>query len=204
MLYGVAGQCIEDEQHYVALEEKTELAAGEPGLLLAHGDIVAFYFGDDNTQEAQTVYGLCGVLQNDTLQASQNVAIYKYDEETELPHTWRIVEEQTIVEPTKAYLKLNGGIPAIAYDEIEMAMLVVGTPAATPADVNGDTKVNTADVVAVYTFIEKGSESGFTREACDVNGDGNVNTADVVAIYTAIIGSSGSSSPRWKQRILND
>ncbi|MBP5731719.1 MAG: dockerin type I repeat-containing protein, partial [Bacteroidaceae bacterium] len=156
------------------------------------------------TQTPLTVNGLCGVLQNDTIKASQNVAIYNYNEETELPHTWQIVEDQTVVKPCKAYLKLNGGIPAIAYDEIEMAMLVVGAATANPADVNGDTKVNTADVVAVYTFIEKGSESGFTREACDVNGDGNVNTADVVAIYTAIIGSSGSSSPRWKQRILND
>lgn len=55
-------------------------------------------------------------------------------------------------------------------------------------DVNNDGKVNTADVVAVYSFIEKGAEeSGFTREAADVNGDGNVNTADVVAIYSIII-----------------
>ena len=57
-------------------------------------------------------------------------------------------------------------------------------------DVNGDDKVNTAYVVAVYTYIEKGDASGFTRDACDVNGDSSVNTADVVAIYTAIIGSS--------------
>lgn len=54
-------------------------------------------------------------------------------------------------------------------------------------DVNNDGKVNTADVVAVYSFIEKGEASGFTREACNVNGDGNVNTADVVAIYSIII-----------------
>ena len=54
-------------------------------------------------------------------------------------------------------------------------------------DVNGDGKVNTADVVAVYTFIEQGDASGFTREACDVNADGSVNTADVVAIYSIIV-----------------
>ncbi|MBQ7741922.1 MAG: leucine-rich repeat protein [Bacteroidaceae bacterium] len=54
-------------------------------------------------------------------------------------------------------------------------------------DVNGDGKVNTADVVAVYTYIEKGDASGFTREAADVNNDGSVNTADVVAIYSIII-----------------
>ena len=58
----------------------------------------------------------------------------------------------------------------------------------TPADVNGDGDVNTADVVAVYSFIEKGEASLFTHDAADVDGDGDVNTADVVAIYAAIIG----------------
>ena len=57
-------------------------------------------------------------------------------------------------------------------------------------DVNGDDKVNTADVVAVYTFIEKGTASGVTRDAADVNGDSAVNTADVVAIYDIIIKGS--------------
>ena len=61
---------------------------------------------------------------------------------------------------------------------------------------------NTADVVAVYTFIEKGASSGFTREACDVNGDGNVNTADVVAIYTAIVGSGSATSPAFNKQIF--
>ena len=55
-------------------------------------------------------------------------------------------------------------------------------------DVNRDGKVNTADVVAVYSFIEKGAEeSGFAREDANVNGDANVNTADVVAIYSIIV-----------------
>ena len=71
-----------------------------------------------------------------------------------------------------------------------------------PADVNGDGSKNTADVVAVYTFVEKGEASGFTREACDVNGDGSVNTADVVAIYTAIIGSEGAGSRAFKHQML--
>ena len=71
-------------------------------------------------------------------------------------------------------------------------------PVSNPADVNGDGSTNTADVVAVYTFIEKGETSGFVREACDVNGDGSVNTADVVAIYTAIIGPSGAGSKAFR------
>ncbi|MBO4731039.1 MAG: SUMF1/EgtB/PvdO family nonheme iron enzyme [Bacteroidaceae bacterium] len=60
-------------------------------------------------------------------------------------------------------------------------------------DVNGDRSVNTADVVAIYSFIENGDASGFTRDDANVNGDKNgdgiaiVNTADVVAAYDAII-----------------
>ena len=57
-------------------------------------------------------------------------------------------------------------------------------------DVNRDTHINTADVVAIYTFIEKGTASGFTREDANVNGDANVNTADVVALYDIIIKGS--------------
>ena len=55
------------------------------------------------------------------------------------------------------------------------------------ADINNDTAVNTADVVAVYAYIEKGETSGFSREAANVNGDGAVNTADIVAIYNYIV-----------------
>ena len=169
--------------------------------------MVAIYLGDEVTTETLNSNGLCGTFQNDTLKASQNVAVYDYNEETELPHTWLTIEAETpasytYLKPNQAYLKLNGGIPAIAYDEIEMAMLVVGYTPPAPADVNGDGKTNTADVVAVYSFIENGSGSGFTREAADVNRDSSVNTADVVAIYTAIIGNGGSGSPRCMKRIL--
>ena len=55
------------------------------------------------------------------------------------------------------------------------------------ADINNDTVVNTADVVGVYAFIEKGEASGFSRDTANVNGDGAVNTADIVAIYNYIV-----------------
>ena len=55
------------------------------------------------------------------------------------------------------------------------------------ANVNGDDNVNTADVVAIYSYIEQGDASGITREAADVNGDDDVNTADVVMVYDIII-----------------
>ena len=71
-----------------------------------------------------------------------------------------------------------------------------------PADVNGDGDVNTADVVAVYSFIEKGEASLFTHDAADVDGDGDVNTADVVAIYAAIIGDGGAGSREFNRQML--
>ena len=72
----------------------------------------------------------------------------------------------------------------------------------TPADVNGDGDINTADVTAVYAYIINGDQSGFTATIADVNGDGDVNSADVVAIYTAIVGSSGASSKEFKAQVL--
>lgn len=53
-------------------------------------------------------------------------------------------------------------------------------------DVNLDGNINTADVVAVYSYIISGVDSGVDRERADVNNDGNVNTADVTAIYYII------------------
>ena len=55
------------------------------------------------------------------------------------------------------------------------------------ADTNNDATVNTADVVSVYTFIEKGPSFGITKDMADVNGDNNINTADIVAIYSYIV-----------------
>ena len=77
------------------------------------------------------------------------------------------------------YARLDGGTEAPGYFTERLYA---------KGDVNRDGKINTADVVAVYSFIEKGAEeSGFTREDANVNGDANVNTADVVALYSIII-----------------
>ena len=64
-----------------------------------------------------------------------------------------------------------------------------------PSDVNGDRIVNTADVVAIYSYIESGAASGFIKEAADVNGDGYVNTADVVKVYDVIINGDDTVTP---------
>ena len=63
------------------------------------------------------------------------------------------------------------------------------------ADVNRDAKVNTTDVVAVYTYIEQGDDSGFTRDFANVNRDDKINTADVVAIYDIIINGESDDTP---------
>ena len=55
-------------------------------------------------------------------------------------------------------------------------------------DVNRDGSVNTADVVAIYSYIENGeTTSGIPQEDANVNGDSSVNTADVVKVYDIII-----------------
>ncbi|MBR6714466.1 MAG: InlB B-repeat-containing protein [Bacteroidaceae bacterium] len=53
-------------------------------------------------------------------------------------------------------------------------------------DVNLDGDVNTADVVAIYSFIIDGDDSGIEMDNADVNGDGLVNTADVTAVYNIV------------------
>ena len=60
------------------------------------------------------------------------------------------------------------------------------------SDANLDDEVNTADVMAVYTYIIDGGESvgGVVYE--DVNNDKEVNTADVASIYSYIINGEKS------------
>ena len=55
-------------------------------------------------------------------------------------------------------------------------------------DVDGNSSVNSADVVAIYNYILIGEESGIKEAAADVDGNGSVNSADIVAVYNIIIG----------------
>lgn len=55
-------------------------------------------------------------------------------------------------------------------------------------DVNGDGLVNSADAVAIYSYIEQGTASGFSFEICNLNPDNEINSADVVALYDIITG----------------
>jgi hypothetical protein len=54
-------------------------------------------------------------------------------------------------------------------------------------DVNADGSCNTADVVAIYSYIISGTESGKVDYFVDVDGNLEVNTSDVVNVYKLII-----------------
>ena len=100
---------------------------------------------------------------------------------------------QQLVQPSGAVIKTvtydddgHGCGVYVSEDSKEVAKNVV-IRSVKLGDVNLDGLVNTADVVAVYAFINYGAESGIDRKFANVNGDDAVNTADVVAIYSIII-----------------
>lgn len=68
---------------------------------------------------------------------------------------------------------INGSISVIDY---------------TPGDLNGDEKVNSADVVLMRRHIVGGYDVSINEDAADVNEDGRVNSADVVLLRRYIVG----------------
>ncbi len=71
---------------------------------------------------------------------------------------------------------------------------IVGIEPPTPSDVNHDNKVNSADVIGVYNYIQLGNRSGLSSTVADVNQDKSVNGTDVVSIYNDIVGDAKSKS----------
>ena len=55
-------------------------------------------------------------------------------------------------------------------------------------DINGDGKVNAADVTTVYNYIANPEATGLTLDKVDINGDGKVNTTDITDMYNIIQG----------------
>ena len=53
-------------------------------------------------------------------------------------------------------------------------------------DINGDGKVNAADVTTVYNYIANPEVTGLTLDKVDINGDGNVNATDITDLYNII------------------
>lgn len=187
----------------VELYLKDELAAGESGIIIlgdpeqeSESRELVIPFPTEVTDKATSVNGVHGML---------------FSEST--PGGTAFSDGSAFVcRPEPVGIGANtGAIDATLYTgevqgvETALTLVIEGLewPAddKKPADVNGDGKMNTADVVAVYSFIENGEGSGITKEAADVNGDGFVNTADVVAIYTAIIGSEGAGSRAFRSNM---
>ena len=205
--YAIKKMTLDPETDITTIEfyEKEAFAAGEPCVLV---------IGDPTLEESEEMTlvmatpteiatkpepanGIVGLWTTDPVPA--NTAWFTGKEITLRDEPVHITAHTGYIDATYYTGEVTGVETALT---LEVAGLNWPEAGDKPADVNSDGKVNTADVVAVYTFIEKGTESGFTREASDVNRDGSVNTADVVAIYTAIIGGESSGSPRWIQRIL--
>ena len=63
---------------------------------------------------------------------------------------------------------------------------VIPDNVALKGDVNGDGKVNAADVTTVYNYIATPEATGLTLDKVDINGDGNVNTTDITDLYNLI------------------
>ena len=53
-------------------------------------------------------------------------------------------------------------------------------------DVNGDGKVNAADVTTIYNYIANPEATGLTLDKVDINGDGNINATDITDLYNII------------------
>ena len=66
-------------------------------------------------------------------------------------------------------------------------------------DVNGDSQVGIADIVAVTSFMA-GSSSNISLIAADVNGDGQVGIADIVALTDIM---AGTANVKGRQSVRN-
>ncbi|MBQ7742115.1 MAG: dockerin type I repeat-containing protein [Bacteroidaceae bacterium] len=205
--YAIKKMTLDPETDITTIEfyEKEAFAAGEPCVLvigdptLEEGEEMTLVMATPTeiATKSEPANGIVGLWTTDPVPA--NTAWFTGKEITLSNEPVHISAHTGYIDATLYKGEVTGVETALT---LEVAGLNWPEAGDKPADVNGDGKVNTADVVAVYTFIEKGTESGFSRETSDVNRDGSVNTADVVAIYTAIIGGDSSGSPRWIQRIL--
>lgn len=64
-------------------------------------------------------------------------------------------------------------------DEKEDLKDIVKTEAGTKGDINGDGKVNIADVKKLLRMITSETDNKLSIEVADINGDGKINIADV-------------------------
>ena len=78
-----------------------------------------------------------------------------------------------------------------------------------PGDVNGDTRVNSRDLVRLSQYISDGNKTdpeGYNAEvvadACDVNGDGRVNARDLIRL-SQYVSDGSQTDPEGYNAVLN-
>lgn len=183
----------------VELYEKTEFEAGEPFIIWI-GDPEQEYsdyeiilpFPTDITDIPGKGNGLAGCLHGEGFPAGTAFSTgHGYVAATD---GVGIGAQTGVIDPATYTGEVKGVPTALTLTLKGLRPL----PSAPSTDVNGDGKINSTDVVAVYNYIQIGNSNGMKQETYDVNGDGKVNSADIVAIYNAIIGSTDTKSRAYK------
>ncbi|MBP5799889.1 MAG: leucine-rich repeat protein [Prevotella sp.] len=87
----------------------------------------------------------------------------------------------------RKYTVMFKDIPTTVMPGKDLVLKVILTQVGTKGDINGDGKVNAADIVMVVNFIMD-HESGQLDKSFDVNDDGVVDAADIVTIVNKVMG----------------
>ena len=173
---------------------------GKVGLHIMSNNVVVE--GDVTLQGMGTSCGIYNESFPGSITVRGNAKLNAYTSRSSSPYSaiygcfymFKLQDRHRIIAPAGAYWYFDDD-EEVSYVVNSAGKKIVGDlvmiAAPQKADVNYDGNVNTADVVAIYSFIENGSSSGFTHEDGDVNSDDSVNTADVVKVYDYIINGSG-------------
>lgn len=117
-----------------------------------------------------------------------------------------LLRTDTVADPTVTYTELEGDtkytleVKAVADDYLDSPTAQASATVKAPdifaiGDVNRDKSINSADVVAIYSYIISSDDSGIIRSDADVNKDQEINTADVTAVYNIIIKGEATATP---------
>lgn len=189
----------------VELYEKQEIAAGEPCIIIlgstdaevereAYDLIIPFPTEIVDHTYSCKANGLFGALHS--AKAAAGTAISNCKEFYAVGADGSTFTAQTGVIDLSTYTGEVEGVQT-AY-----TLTITGLSSLRPeGDTNGDGIVNTADIAAIYSYVQFGEESGYALSDLDVNGDGNVDSNDVVSIYEKIA-STGATSRQVLKSLL--
>lgn len=91
-------------------------------------------------------------------------------------------------------IKADGTVrysPVIEYNPNKPELYPVEKTTVMPGDLNGDSQVNSTDVILLRRFIAGGYSVSINEDAADVNADGMLNSSDVILIRRYIAGGYG-------------